>query len=173
MMLLFAKFFVISTVVVGFIVDVPDPSVMERPPRIPGTKIANRGQTIRWVIGGLLIAGPALLLLQYGPDEPSTTVGTVSMTMAFAVVALAGVNNGLVMRREREPWWSAPLFPYMGWVILGWLLTLAAVELGIFQRLLTTVSLTGGQWAIAIALSLISPLFVAIDKAIQMRQPNG
>jgi Ca2+-transporting ATPase len=57
----------------------------------------------------------------------------------------------------------------MGWVILGWFLTLAAVELGIFQRLLTTVSLTGGQWTIAIALSLISPLFVAIDKAIQMR----
>ena len=92
------------------------------------------------------------------------------MTMAFAVVALAGVNNGLVMRREREPWWSAPLFPYMGWVILGWFLTVAAVELAIFQRLLTTVSLTGGQWVVAIGLSLISPLFVAIDKAIQMRQ---
>jgi len=173
MMLLFAKFFVISTVVVGFIVDVPDSSVMERPPRIPGTKIANRAQTVRWLISGLLIAGPALLLLQYGPDEPSSTVGTVSMTMAFVVVALAGVNNGLVMRREREPWWSAPLFPYMGWVILGWFLTLAAVELGIFQRLLTTVSLTGGQWTIAIAVSLISPLFVAIDKAIQMRHAKA
>ena len=49
------------------------------------------------------------------------------MTMAFAVVALAGVNIGLVMRREREPWWSAPLFPYMGWVMLGWFLTLLAV----------------------------------------------
>ena len=169
MMLLFAKFFVISTVVVGFIVDVPDPSVMQRPPRVPGTKIASRAQTVRWVIGGLLIAGPALLLLQYGPDEPSTTVGSVSMTMAFAVVALAGVNNGLVMRREREPWWSAPLFPYMGWVMLGWLLTLLAVELGLFQRLLTTVSLSGGQWVGAIALSLISPLYVAIDKAIQLR----
>jgi Ca2+-transporting ATPase len=169
MMLLFAKFFVISTVVVGFIVDVPDRSVMDRPPRTPGTRIANRAQTVRWVISGLLIAGPALLLLEYGPDEPSSTVGTVSMTMAFVVVALAGVNNGLVMRREREPWWSAPLFPYMGWVILGWSLTLAAVEFGIFQRLLTTVSLTGDQWAIAIALSLISPVFVAIDKAIQMR----
>jgi Ca2+-transporting ATPase len=169
MMLLFAKFFVISTVVVGFIVDVPDPSVMQRPPRIPGTKIASRSQMVRWVISGFLIAAPALLLLQYGPDDPSTTVGSVSMTMAFAVVALAGVNNGLVMRREREPWWSAPLFPYMGWVMLGWFLTLAAVEFEVFQRLLTTVSLSGGQWVIAIALSLVSPLFVAIDKAIQSR----
>jgi Ca2+-transporting ATPase len=77
------------------------------------------------------------------------------------------------MRREREPWWSAPLFPYMGWVILGWFLTLAAVEFGIFQRLLTTVSLTGGQWVTAIALSLISPLFVAIDKAIQLRHAQA
>jgi Ca2+-transporting ATPase len=77
------------------------------------------------------------------------------------------------MRREHEPWWSAPLFPYMGWVILGWFLTLLAVELAILQRLLTTVSLTGGQWAIAIALSLISPLFVAIDKEIQMRHAKG
>ncbi len=170
MQLLFAKFFVIATVVVGFIVDVPDPSVMQRPPRVPGTKIANRAQTIRWVIGGLLIAAPALLLLQYGPDEASTTAGSVSMTMAFAVVALAGVNNGLVMRREREPWWSAPLFPYMGWVMLGWFLTIAAVELGMFQRLLTTVSLSGGQWVVAIALSLVSPLFVAIDKEIQLRR---
>ena len=170
MQLLFAKFFVISTVVVGFIVDVPDRSVMQRPPRTPGTKIASRAQTVRWVINGLLIAGPALLLLQYGPDEPSTTVGSVSMTMAFAVVALAGVNCGLVMRREREPWWSAPLFPYMAWVMLGWFLTLAAVELAIFQRLLTTVSLSGGQWVVVIALSLVSPLFVAIDKVIQLRR---
>ncbi|MGB7859618.1 MAG: cation-transporting P-type ATPase [Acidimicrobiia bacterium] len=169
MMLLFAKFFVIATVVVGFIVDVPDPSVMQRPPRVPGTKIANRAQSIRWFLGGLLIAAPALLLLELGPDEPSTTVGSASMTMAFAVVALAGVNNGLMMRRERQSWWSAPLFPFMGWVMLGWFLTWAAVELGMFQRMLTTVSLSGGQWLVVIALSLVSPLFVAIDKMMQRR----
>jgi P-type Ca2+ transporter type 2C len=170
MMLLFAKFFVIATVVVGFIVDVPDPSVMQRPPRVPGTKIANGAQTVRWVIGGFLIAVPALLLLEFGPDQPSTTVASVSMTMAFAVVALAGVNNGLVLRREREPFWSSPVFPYMGWVLLGWFLTWAAVELGMFQRLLTTVSLSGGQWVTVIGLSLLSPLYVAIDKAIRLRR---
>ena len=36
MQLLFAKFFVVVTVVIGFIVDVPDPGVMQRPPRKPG-----------------------------------------------------------------------------------------------------------------------------------------
>jgi Ca2+-transporting ATPase len=146
---------------------------MERPPRKPGTKIATRAQTVRWVVGGFLIAAPALLLLSYGPDEPSTTVGSVSMTMAFAVVALAGVNTGLMLRRERQPFWASPLFPYMGWVMLGWFLTWAAVELGMFQRLLTTVSLTGGQWVVVIALSLVGPLFVAVDKQIQMRRSRS
>ncbi len=170
MQLLFAKFFVIATVVVGFIVDVPDPSVMQRPPRNPGTKIANGAQIVRWVIGGFLIAAPALYLLQYGPDEPSTTVGSISMTMAFAVVALAGVNNGLVLRREREPFWASPVFPYLGWIFLGWFLTLAAVELGFMQRLLGTVSLTGAQWLAVLGLAWVSPLYVAIDKGITMRR---
>jgi hypothetical protein len=38
---------------------------------------------------------------------------------------------------------SRPVFPYLGWLILGWFLTWAAVELGMFQRLLSTTSLTG------------------------------
>jgi len=172
MQLLFAKFFVVATVVVGFIVDVPDPGVMQRPPREPGTKIANRPQVVRWLITGFLIAASALAVLSWGPDEPSATDPSVSMTMAFAVVALSAVNNGLVMRREREPWWSAPVFPYLGWIFLGWLLTWAAVELDMMQRLLETVSLTGNQWAVVVGLSLLSPLVVTIDKAVQISRLN-
>ncbi len=168
MQLLFCKFFVVVTVVVGFIVDVPDPSVMQRPPRKPGTKIVNRPQIIRWAISGTLVAVTALALLAWGPGKPSTTHASTSMTMAFAVVALSAVNLGVVMRREREAPWSSPLFPYLGWIILGWILTWAAVELNMLQRLLDTTSLTGGQWVVVIALSLITPAVVAIDKAIQM-----
>jgi len=168
MQLLFAKFFVVATVVVGFIVDVPDEGVMRRPPRPPGSKIATRAQTVRWLISGLLIAGPALAVLQWGPGEASTEDPSVSMTMAFGVIALAAMNMGLVMRRERGPFWTAPLFPYLGWMMLGWGLTWAAIELGMLQRLLDTVSLTGAQWVLVIALSLIAPAFVAIDKAIRL-----
>ena len=42
MMLLFCKLFVVVTVVIGFVVDVPDPGVMQRPPRKPGTRIVTR-----------------------------------------------------------------------------------------------------------------------------------
>ena len=112
------------------------------------------------------------MVLSWGPDEPSTTDPSISMTMAFAVIALSAVNNGLVMRRERESWWSSPMFPYLGWIILGWTLTWAAVELDMFQRLLDTVSLTGAQWVLVIALSLVAPAFTAIDKAIHLRRVN-
>jgi Ca2+-transporting ATPase len=94
------------------------------------------------------------------------------MTMAFAVVALTAVNLGVVMRREREAPWSSPVFPWLGWIMLGWVLTWAAVELNMLQRLLDTTSLKGGYWVIVLALSLITPTIVGIDKAIQRSRLN-
>ena len=166
--LLFCKFFVVITVVIGFIVDVPDPGVMQRPPRKPGTKIVNRPQIIRWVVSGFVVAVTALAVLEWGPDKPSTTHASASMTMAFAIVSLSAVNIGLVLRRERQAPWSPPVFPFLGWIILGWILTWAAVELGMLQRLLDTESLSGRQWVVVLALSLLAPALVAVDKAIQL-----
>jgi P-type Ca2+ transporter type 2C len=172
MQLLFCKFFVVVTVVIGFIVDVPDPGVMKRPPRKPGTKIVNPPQVIRWVLSGSCVAIIALLVLDTGPDKPSTTHASVSMTMAFAIVALTAVNLGLVMRREREPAWASPVFPYLGWIILGWALTWAGVELHMLQRLLDTESLSGPQWALVLGLSLITPALVWIDKTVQLHRQS-
>jgi P-type Ca2+ transporter type 2C len=80
------------------------------------------------------------------------------------------VNLGVVLRREREAPWSSPIFPYYGWLILGWILTWAAVELNMLQRLLDTESITGGQWVVVIALSLVAPALVGIDKVVQQRR---
>lgn len=170
MQLLFCKFFVVVTVVVGFIVDVPDPGVMDLPPRRPGTRIVDGPQVLRWAVSGFIVAASALAVLELGPDQPSSDVGSVSMTMAFAVVALSAVNLGVVMRRERQAPWSSPLFPYFAWLIGGWALTWAAVELGMLQRLLDTVSLSGGQWLVALALSSLAPAFVGVDRALQLRR---
>jgi P-type Ca2+ transporter type 2C len=166
--LLFAKFFVVITVVIGFIADVPDPGVMQRPPRKPGTKIVTRPWIIRWFIFGFTVAATALCVLEWGPGKPSTEHASVNMTMAFAVVSFSAVNIGLVMRRERQAPWSSPVFPYLGWIILGWILTWAAVELGMLQRLLDTTSLDGRQWVVVLALSLLAPAVVAADKVIQL-----
>jgi hypothetical protein len=59
---------------------------------------------------------------------------------------------------------------YLGWIILGCILTWAAVELNMLQRLLDTTSLSGRQWIVVIALSLLAPAVVAVDKLIQLRR---
>jgi P-type Ca2+ transporter type 2C len=153
--LLFCKFFVVITVVIGFIVDVPDPGVMQRPPRKPGTKIVNRPQVIRWFVTGFVLAVTALCVLEWGPGKPSTTAPSVNMTMAFAIVSFSAVNIGLVMRRERQAPWSSPVFPFLGWIILGWIVTWCAVSLNMLQGLLDTTS-------------LLAPAVVAVDKFMQL-----
>lgn len=173
MQLLFCKFFVVVMVVVGFIVDVPDPSVMQRPPRRPGTRIVRRPQVVRWLLSGFAVAVTALLILQLGPGKPSTTNPSISMTMAFAFIAFTAVNLGIVMRREREAPWSSPVFPYMGWIILGWLLTWAGVELPMLQRLLDTESLSGAQWAVVLGLSLITPALLWVDESLRQRRQRA
>jgi Ca2+-transporting ATPase len=57
----------------------------------------------------------------------------------------------------------------MGWIMLGWALTIAAVETRVLQRSLDTVSLTGAQWILVVGLSLVSPLYVAVEKLLQIR----
>ena len=146
---------------------------MHRPPRKPGTKIVNRPQVIRWFISGFVIAATALCVLAFGPGKPSTTHASVSMTMAFAIVSFSAVNVGLVLRRERQAPWSSPVFPFLGWIILGWILTWAAVELNMLQRLLDTTSLSGGQWGTVLLLSLIAPAVVGVDKAMQLRRQRA
>ena len=164
MQLLFCKFFVVVSVVIGLIADVDDHSVMQRPPRKPGTTIVTGPQIARWAVLGLIVASSALAVLTWGPDEPSTTAASASMTMAFAIVAFSAVNLGIVVRREREAPWASPIFPYLGYILLGWALTWAAVELPMLQRLLDTQSLPGGQWMVVLGFSLLMPAAAAIDR---------
>ena len=93
--------------------------------------------------------------------------------MAFAIISFSAVNIGLVMRRERQAPWASPVFPYLGWIILGWFITWAAVELNMFQRLLDTTSLSGRQWVVVLALSLLAPAVIAVDKLVQLSRQRA
>ena len=91
-----------------------------------------------------------------------------------------GLRHRLAVRGQHRPGHAPrtpgtlvpPVFPYLGWIILGWIITWAAVELNMLQRLLDTTSLSGRQWIIVLALSLLAPAVVAVDKAIQLRRQS-
>jgi len=106
----------------------------------------------------------------WGPGSPSTTHASTSMTMCFALVSLTAVNLGIVMRRDRQSPFASPLFPFYTYILVGWALIWAAVELPMLERVLDTVSLSAGQFGVAFALSLIVPLLLGVDHWLTLRR---
>ena len=137
MQLLFCKFFVVVAVVVGFIADVPDPE--RHAPAAPptGNKDRHPPQIVRWLVSGFIVAGPRSRVLQWGPDKPSTR----TRRLDDDGVAIVGAQ-----RREPRRGYAARAespgrrrsSPTSGGSSLGWVLTWAAVELHMLQRLLDT-----------------------------------
>jgi Ca2+-transporting ATPase len=168
-MLLFINFVIGIFPVTAIIGDATDPHLMDRTPRRPEATILNRQTGPRWFAIGLALALASLVPLVIGPDEPSTEAASVSMTMTFAVAALSTVGLGLVLRRDPAAAWRGPMFPYLGWLAIAATLTVLAVELPVLQRLLTTESLSGGQWLAVLALASVTPVAIEVGKAVRRR----
>ena len=170
--LLFCKFFVVITVVIGFIVDVPDPGVMQRPPRKPGTKIVTtaadhplvrhrvrgrRHRPVRARVGtrqaehhprvGQHDHGLRHRLAQRGQHRPGHAPRTPG-AVVLAGVPLPGLDHpGLDPHLGRRGTRHAP----------------APARHHLAQR---------REWVVVLALSLIAPAVVAVDKVIQLRRQS-
>ena len=142
---------------------------MQRPPRKPGTKIVTRPWIIRWFISGSWSPPPPCACSNGAPASPAPpSVGQHDH----------GVRDHLVQRGQHRPGHAPrtpgtvvlPSVPLLGWIILGWILTWAAVELGMLQRLLDTTSLSGREWVVVLALSLVAPAVVAATRSSRLRR---
>ena len=108
-MVLYLLFFATAVGVVIIAVDPGDPDVMHRPPRDPAVTITNRGAVVMWVIYALVLFVAAFLPLVAGPDEPSPSHASVSMTMTFTVMGLGTAFNAIVNRRDPTSGLTPPL----------------------------------------------------------------
>jgi Ca2+-transporting ATPase len=102
-----------------------------------------------------------------GPDELSTESASASMTMSFVVVGLGTALSGLVMRRDPTSGLVPPVLPAVKWLSIPVALVVLATELDFLQSGLLTQSLTGGEWLACIALALVLPVVVEIDKWVR------
>ncbi len=102
-MLLFCKLFVVVTVVIGIIVDVRDPGVMQRPPRKQRTS-SSRPQIVRWLITEVPHRPPAYPArsCNTGPTNPAPTAIRLDDDGLRHRRVHRAVNVGLVIRRERQ-----------------------------------------------------------------------
>ena len=95
LMVIYLLVFVTASGVVIIALDPGDPDVMHRPPRDPKLPITNRTAVILWIVYGAVLAAAAFVPLVAGPDDPSTSHPTVSLTMTFVVMGLGTVFNAL------------------------------------------------------------------------------
>jgi len=173
LMVIYLLVFVTAAGVVVIALDPGDPDVMHRPPRDPKVPITNRTSVIFWVVYGLVLATAAFVPLAWGPDEPSTSHATASLTMTFVVMGLGTVFNALTNRRDPASGLTPPLLRALGVSLFPVAMIFLATQLPNLQRGMLTQPLTGPQWLAAIGLALALPVVIEASKWIRrIRTPT-
>ncbi len=170
LMVLFLLFFVTSAGVVIIALDPGDPDVMHRPPRDPKLPITNRNAVMWWIVYGAVFFLSALVPLAFGPDQPSTTHATASLTMTFVVMGLGTVFNALTNRRDPGSGLAPPILAALAVAFVPVALIVLATMLPGLERGLMTTSLNGPQWRAAIGLALVLPIVVETSKWVRRRR---
>jgi Ca2+-transporting ATPase len=168
-MAIFLNFFVAVFPVAAIMTDVTDPTLMQQKPRDPSVPIFNRHTGPRWVGYGIVLGVVSLIPLIWGPGSPSIEHASVSQTMAFCVMGLATIFSGFVMRSDTQWAFQQPLLKFATILGAGALIVVFSTQFGFLQRWLLTTSLSAREWAAVLGLSLVMPVVVEIDKALQRR----
>jgi len=166
-MVLWINFLVAGAPVIVIMMEEVDSDLMARSPRDPKQVLANASERVRWAIYGSALFLMTLAPLVFGPDTPSATEATASMTMAFVVMSIGTLLSGLSIRRDPGSGLTAPILKALGVLAVPAVLTLVATEWSLLQRFLMTQSLTGYEWLISICLALIVLIVIEIEKAIR------
>jgi Ca2+-transporting ATPase len=150
----------------------PAEGLMKRKPRPSDEQILPKPLLI-WVgIAGLVLGGATLGVIGWADDHYGSSA--IARTMGLTTFAISNVVFSLCTRDEQRSVFSLGvledrIFLYctggsIAAIVLG-------TELGIFQRVLGTVHLTGHQWLVCIVVGLaIIPVSEARRLLIQRRQ---
>jgi Ca2+-transporting ATPase len=132
----------------------PSPGLMERKPRPEKEPLLGRALLVWLCVAGLVLGGTTLGVIWWAEDAHGTAVArTMGMTtFAIANVFLSYcVKNDLVSVFDVSTYADRRLLQATG---LSAVAILFGAELGICQRILGTVSLTGKEWIICILAAL-------------------
>jgi Ca2+-transporting ATPase len=128
----------------------PAADLMERKPRPEKEPILNRPVLAWLVIAGIVIGGTTLGIIWWADDAHGTAV---ARTMGVTTFAIANVFFSFTVKSERESIFTLSAFSDWRLMKATGMSALAIVlgtELGILQRILGTVSLTGREWVVCI-----------------------
>jgi Ca2+-transporting ATPase len=172
-MVLFLNFLVASGPVVVIMLEPVDPGIMQRPPRDPSIPLTNRSEVVRWLTYGTTLFFVTLIPLVWGPDTPSPTEASVSMTMAFAVMAFGTLFTGLAVRRDPESGLGSPRLRALGVLAIPAVLTVLATQWTVLQEFVGTQPLKGSQWVISLLLASVVLVVVESEKWVRRRRSSS
>jgi Ca2+-transporting ATPase len=149
------------------------PGLMERKPRPEKEPILPRALLGWLAVAGLVLGGSTLALIAWADDQHGTAV---ARTMGMTTFAIANVFFSFTVKDSLRSVFSVEsladrrLLKATG---LSAVAILFGTEVGIFQRILGTVSLSGKQWIacilVAFSIVVVSEIWKAIRRA---RQPE-
>jgi Ca2+-transporting ATPase len=147
--------------------DAPTPGLMKRHPRASDAPVIARPMAVRLGITGVLIAVATLIVVswaepRYDDIRVATTMGFITLSMLHIVAAFEwrdptrSVFHGESIANGR---FNLMILISFGLAILG-------TSVGVFQRMLDTVQLSGDQWRACLIAVGGFLVFAEIEKVI-------
>ena len=141
-------------------VDAPEPGIMTRRPRNPREGIVSRFHMKVILFNAVFIAGAVILsyLTGHVAEPDGSRDQRLAETMAFVTLTLAELSRAYSFRSETRNFWQINPFTntrLLGAILLSGAIAVSTVLFEPLRGLFKTDLLTGAQWLIAIAYSLI------------------
>jgi len=163
--ILFVNFIIQAPIGGALGLDSPTPGLMKRKPRPANERIIGRRLGIRLLVAGLIMALFAIGVYQWAKTNTGSTV--IAQTMAMVMFSIISIPLALNLRHPQDTIFrmetlsNRHLLLVYGWIILALVLV---TEIGLFQRIFDTSSLTLHQWSICIIAAL---LFLLVGETLK------
>ena len=170
-----ARQFVIPDVLVaiGLGLGAPSPGLMERTLRGANAEILPRPKLLSLAAIGLVLAVCTLGVMQWAQAPLGDTV---ARSMGVVTFALAGIFLALVINDEVGTVFSSKTLEngkLLQMCFFALIATIALTELGLFQRMFVTASLSVDQWVICAVVGAVPALVMEIVKFLGRRRAHA
>lgn len=152
-------------------VEPAEPGVMDKPPRDPKESIFAKGWTRSLVLEGLWIGLVSLFAFWLGWREAQSV--TCGRTMAFATLSFSQLFQALNSRSEKISLFKLGVFSNRTMnkaFVISALLQLAVMIVPSVQGIFGTRTLTVGEWAMVLILSITILFFGELRKALENKR---
>lgn len=149
-----------------------EPGAMKQKPRDSSKSIFADGFAINMIFYGMLVGLITLVaywLGEYVLSDPAMADGTAN-TMAFATLVFGELTRAFAVRSENRSIFSIGVFSNSAMnkaFIVSLSMQLAVLFIPVLQQIFEVQSLTGVEWIIVIALSLVPLIISEITKALR------